>query len=357
MINFYGLIHPFVSRLKNVSQIRLVNGDGSVNPTAIKDALNFGFPDITPRTMHRDGENSALEFSKLPNALYDYCAEGQEKSFGELLTGWFECDHRDWRKEFDALHAAACETVQKFLRDQGYAEDSCTYGKAQKVVNMTFKHIYCFSEGKKRTWFQECHMALDFFTLEWFKRSIAQHGAKYILGKVDNWSALQVSEEDEYIGKKDQRFYSYHFLVAKIREFFDDHKPFGPLFPLEAEFIIWPEIQTRLSAENFIFQLDPDKYSEKTEKRRVKDLAMEELIFQVEETISDYRKTAQRLTDTTEYKDMGYKIVFCPVCGSRTLDSHYICSYCQWEYDGVTEEDVRSSCNKMTVAEYRCAHS
>lgn len=355
MINFSDLIYPFVSGLKKPSQAKLVNSDDSINPTAIKDALFLGFPDITPRTMDRSDENSTLEFGELPAALYDYRAEGQQKSFAELIIDWFEHDHSNWQEEFDAFHAVACKTVIQFLRSQLYAEESCTYGKAQKVVNMTFKHIYCLSDGKKREWFLPCHMALDFFTLEWFKRNIAQYGAKYTLGKVDSWSALQNGKEDEYVGKKGQHFYSYHFLVAKIRDYFEQ-RPFGPLCPLEAEFLIWPEIQIRLSAESFIFQLDPSKYSDNAKKREVKDLAIEKLIFRVEETIFGYRKTVLQLTDTIEYREMNYKIVYCPVCGSRTLDRHFICAHCQWEYDDVTEEDRYSSCNGMTVAQYRNSH-
>ena len=59
------------------------------------------------------------------------------------------------------------------------------------------------------------------------------------------------------------------------------------------------------------------------------------------------------LRDTREYRELGFKIVPCPVCGKDTLDSHWICKSCGWEYDGITEDDVYSSCNKMTVTDYR----
>ena len=56
---------------------------------------------------------------------------------------------------------------------------------------------------------------------------------------------------------------------------------------------------------------------------------------------------------TQEYLELGYKIVTCPVCGKDTLVDYFICPICGWEYDGTTEENVYSSCNKATIAEHR----
>ncbi len=54
-----------------------------------------------------------------------------------------------------------------------------------------------------------------------------------------------------------------------------------------------------------------------------------------------------------EYQELGYKIVHCPVCGKETLDSYWVCQHCGWEYDGITQEGVFSTCNQATVADYR----
>lgn len=56
---------------------------------------------------------------------------------------------------------------------------------------------------------------------------------------------------------------------------------------------------------------------------------------------------------TEEYREFGYKIVNCPVCGKETLDDYFICPTCGWEYDGTTDENEYSSCNKATIADYR----
>lgn len=59
------------------------------------------------------------------------------------------------------------------------------------------------------------------------------------------------------------------------------------------------------------------------------------------------------LRATEEYRELGYKIVHCPVCGKETLDSYWICQHCGWEYDGITQEGAFSTCNQAMVADYR----
>lgn len=59
------------------------------------------------------------------------------------------------------------------------------------------------------------------------------------------------------------------------------------------------------------------------------------------------------IRDTEEYKTHNFSIVTCPICGNETLDSHYICPHCNWEYDGTVEDDEYSSANGDTVKEYK----
>ena len=52
------------------------------------------------------------------------------------------------------------------------------YGKAQKIVNMTFKNAYCLQhneikEDQFEKYFEYCHMPLDSIILEWVKRTQA----------------------------------------------------------------------------------------------------------------------------------------------------------------------------------------
>lgn len=59
------------------------------------------------------------------------------------------------------------------------------------------------------------------------------------------------------------------------------------------------------------------------------------------------------LKETDEFKEYGFQVVNCPVCGRETLDSNWVCDYCGWEYDGTLDEDSYSSANKATIREYR----
>ena len=48
----------------------------------------------------------------------------------------------------------------------------------------------------------------------------------------------------------------------------------------------------------------------------------------------------------------------CPVCGQPTIENLYdICSWCEWEYDGIKNTDEYSSANKATIAQYRKKYS
>ena len=59
------------------------------------------------------------------------------------------------------------------------------------------------------------------------------------------------------------------------------------------------------------------------------------------------------LKETVEYKEYGFNIVKCPVCGHDTLDNFWICEHCGWEYDGTKSEDEFSEANDGTIKEYK----
>ena len=61
----------------------------------------------------------------------------------------------------------------------------------------------------------------------------------------------------------------------------------------------------------------------------------------------------KNLRETVEYKEFGYSVITCPVCGKETLNNHYICPYCGWEYDGITDKDMYSPANTTTIREYK----
>lgn len=273
-------VKSFVKGLGKKCSDKSLIKNGEINKEALLDALTLAFPDITPRTMGRNpawnSTAGCVEFKDMPKELFKHSYKGH--SFGGLLKVWFDTPcpadpkGKKWEEMFDKFHADACEIVIDFLETQLYEKKDITYGKAQKVVNMTFKHIYCL-EGAyiKEEWFRPCHIALDSFTLEWFCRNVGG----VTKGCVDSWSALRnVAEEipnlqDHYAGMKMytktvdkgggkdpeiHKFYTYDQIIALIRGYFTGDHPFKELFPLQAEFRIWPEIQLHLAAETLYGQ-------------------------------------------------------------------------------------------------------
>lgn len=254
-------VEKFKNGLKNPSNEKLLEKDGAINEKAIEDAVKLAFPDITPRTMTRNRNDEKVikelketKFEELYKNLLKYKISGKD-NFTTLIEKWFNRkDSEKTEPEFDTFHHEACETVIEFLKAAGYDDESCAYGKAQKVVNMTFKHLYCM-EGAlclcSSKSFEFCHMALDSFTLEWLKRTKDKGQSKIVKGKIGSWSTIQNTPTP--------KFYSYDELVEKIREVIPKTEYKG-LTPLQAEFYIWPEVQLHMAAEAFyFFDMDEDK--------------------------------------------------------------------------------------------------
>lgn len=63
--------------------------------------------------------------------------------------------------------------------------------------------------------------------------------------------------------------------------------------------------------------------------------------------------TTEQLKQTKEFREYGYTIVKCPICGEPTLDRFWICDNCGWEFDGAVFPEHYSSANKCTVQEYQ----
>ena len=281
-------VEKFKNGLKNPSNEKLLKKDGKINEKAIEDAVKLAFPDITPRTMDRNRNDNKVradlkdkKFDELYKFLLDYAIPDKD-CFHQLIEDWFnKKDSEKTEDAFDEFHQNACKTVIAFLEAAGYDDESCAYGKAQKVVNMTFKHLYCM-EGALCLFssksFEFCHMALDSFTLEWLKRTKDKNQSDIIKGKVDNWSTIQNPYDEEKKefsefykkknkDKKESEFYSYHSLVQYVRKVISETEYKG-LPPLQAEFYIWPEIQLHMAAEAlYFFDMDETKAEDLIGKR------------------------------------------------------------------------------------------
>lgn len=129
------------------------------------------------------------------------------------------------QKEFDKKHDEWCESIQCGFRSVGY---TAKYGQAQKIVNMAFKYLYCCKKEKTLDYFRFCHMALDTYTLNWYRREINQT-------VLPEWSKLD----------KEQ----YGNIQTAIFDKFGEGI-------IEKEFVIWPDEIAIVAAEQLDKALD-----------------------------------------------------------------------------------------------------
>lgn len=222
--------------------------------TAISAAVNLAYNDAK-RTLAGIGKYS----DKKDNAL---------KCIIEKLKDYFHEEKAPLtEEEFDKIHDELCLLWCKEFKSP---EDGKlgTYGKAQKIVNMSFKYLYCREDAENhRDHFKYCHMPLDSFTLEWFKRE--QFGQNRPNKIITSWSNLENSENDADTFIDDgKEYYSYHFYKKQIREIANRMD----ISPLEMEFIVWPQIQMELAAEGFLFGLEEDLTNERKKEIKAKSL-------------------------------------------------------------------------------------
>ena len=253
--------------------------DGKVDNTqyfldrdGIKIAVRRAFRDLTVRTMTRNDSSTSVNLEALADNAFD-------GGFYEKISEWLNSNPT--KDGFDSWHNEACDFIIEFLKET-YIPADCTYGKAQKIVNMTFKNMYCLEDAeKKEEHFKFCHMPLDSFTLEWFYRECKRQEKKIVKSKILSWSSLSFSKDDERDGK-----YTYNFFQNKIIDLIENSADFKGYTPLQAEFKIWPEIQLHLGAEGFMFQLKKD--DAEFDKDKFKKHSITEKIQNIKEAIKKY---------------------------------------------------------------------
>ena len=293
---------------------------------AVKDALKFAFRDINFRTLQEKSDCQKLvanlcipprkdkieklcqssfscdEVSLILNffknkededstTITDYLIE--RLALDDFITRFkvfFENEHPADETAFDKWHHETCDAFLEVFTK--YYNDA-KYGKAQKIINMMFKHLYCMvfdsplPEFLPEQYFAHCHLTLDSFTLEWFYREVVDnwhdhlsktYGSQITNGRKDSWSNLHFEDTEKSREYRIERYkedpqcrladkgktnneekYHYMFFIDTIREFFlnsasdlkftPEQKYYKDLTPFQAEFYIWPEIQLHLAAE------------------------------------------------------------------------------------------------------------
>lgn len=222
-----------------------------LNEKGVKYALLLALKDFTPRTEKRIGKD--------PFGAEEMLEELEKsKSYSQKFLKFFDDDKKD-EEEFDNWHGERCkEFFDVFSSKYENFNQKNKYGKAQKVINMTFKYIYCLKGAEeKEKYFEFCHMPLDSITLEWFyrlgekgeKTNVEIKGKKIeekIGRKYPSWSNLRKLSEGDKKEKVKVISYGYMDIQKTIRKYFKNKEK---LTPLKAEFIIWPQMQLVLASE------------------------------------------------------------------------------------------------------------
>lgn len=224
--------------LKNIFKLEY-KLDSNDDISVIKIILKEVFKDFNFRTLTKTAEGKKVLDSNVTDVLISKLEKGGfiEKIKNDVMT--FEKVKSE--ELFDSLHNELCE---KFLDCLKGLYTNISYGKAQKIVNMFFKHLYCHYGDRYDYYFEYCHMPLDSIILEWFYRIVRNGNERYKKSKIDSWSNLKYETNDSY--------YGYKFFVEKIREYFS--RTNSSITPFKAEFYIWKEFQFELSLEELFSQ-------------------------------------------------------------------------------------------------------
>jgi len=196
-------------------------------------ALKKAYFDMSPRTFkNKSKENKSKIDQKEKRKLLEKLANKFVEFFKDPI-------HKD-QPQFDDWHKKICEffieRYKEILVKSGKIEDQATFGKAQKIINMTFKYLYCFDDAEKYIEkFEHCHMPLDHYILDWFrdKYNEGKKGqeklTKTVVGKkLPSWSDLKYKKENQ-----DDFVPQYEEIQKEIRS-----KLAGKNV-LESEFLIW----------------------------------------------------------------------------------------------------------------------
>lgn len=118
-----------------------------------------------------------------------------------------------------------------FQSDNGIPKTAKTqcFGKAQKVVNMTFKYLYCldYKPNGKNIDFSKVDIPLDDFILDFYYEKVAKTKIK----KNISWSN---------IGEND-----YKNIQNELKSYINKENVLKDLKPVEAEFLIFNYEQSK----------------------------------------------------------------------------------------------------------------
>lgn len=232
----------------------------------VRVAVDKAYIDMTPRTI--DGLGLAfLDGIKKGNANYGMKMNLLKRKTSEInkVKDWLadelvkvfkggvfdDSRHKALCKGFIKGFNTAIDAINNFIKTNFPLEiteiATIKYGKAQKIVNMSFKYLYLFDDTfdesgncKYPQIFDHCHMAIDAKILDWFKKNDKNSVSNYSV----TWSNMDYNEYQDaqksiksYCGQNSQSIQNSYWGAFPWTK---SKPPFGnTTLPFYAEFYIF----------------------------------------------------------------------------------------------------------------------
>lgn len=154
------------------------------------------------------------------------------------------------QNDFDEWHNNTCVAYCEHMNKQGFPF-KMTYGRAQKVLNMTFKYLYCTDIYKYKCQIESLapylHMTLDGYTLRWYKDIVIDYINEKCSEKVKKSTISEWSKMDNENGTR-----TYFEIRDDIREYLKSSTCYK--YSINSENIdnILPEQKTTTGGNNII---------------------------------------------------------------------------------------------------------
>ena len=148
---------------------------------------------------------------KVASVQWLYCRFTTNSPFGLKSQAHFDTWHDQTCKQY-------CSHMNHLNRKKYFPKKfDTTYGRAQKVLNMTFKYLYCTAsyQTEVEKIVEYLHMTLDSYTLRWYKDQIVAPIKGLRAGDISNWSKMNESAPK----------HQYIDIQNRIRKFLSQPSP------------------------------------------------------------------------------------------------------------------------------------
>ena len=226
--------------------ISFYNGIKSLEKGSLNSPKEQHSIDIAIKLAYGDAKRTMTGIAELKEEK-----ETAFKNLAQKFYEYFNSEAPSDKNSFDTVHNKLCSTWSDAFSKVSPTHIG-TYGKAQKIVNMTFKYLYCCKDVCNfEKHFMFSHVPLDSFTLEWFIRECENRKVLITKGYIASWSSIQEcgDKNTQTYNFNNKKYYTYFYYQELFREWFLNN---GTNL-LESEFENWPKIQKHLAAEAFYF--------------------------------------------------------------------------------------------------------